>query len=94
MLKRIATTLQQSFTRPTDLAARFGGEEFVVILPATPPDPLPSLGERLVRNIEQLNILHCGSSVGDHVTISVGGAATIPRQEGSLMDLIEIADSA
>ena len=94
VLKRVAMTLQQSFTRPTDLTARFGGEEFVAILPATPPNPLQSLGDRLARNVEALNIPHRASSVADHVTISVGGAATIPTQDASLVDLIKIADDA
>jgi two-component system chemotaxis family response regulator WspR len=94
VLKSVASAVKRSFVRPTDLAARFGGEEFVVILPATPRDPLQSLGERLARNVEALNIPHRGSTIANHVTISVGGAATIPTKDASLLDLIKIADDA
>jgi two-component system, chemotaxis family, response regulator WspR len=94
VLKSIATAILKSFARPTDLAARFGGEEFVVILPLTPHEPLEFLGERLLRNVERLHIPHSASTVGDYVTISVGGAATIPKQEDSFLHLMEAADDA
>jgi two-component system chemotaxis family response regulator WspR len=94
VLKSIATAMHTSFARPTDLTARFGGEEFVVILPLTPLESLELLGERLLRTVEDLHIPHSASTVGDYVTISVGGAATIPEQRDSLLHLIEAADSA
>ena len=94
VLKSIATAMQKSFARQTDLTARFGGEEFVVVLPSTPLEPLELLGERLLRTVEELRIPHSASTVGDYVTISVGGAAAIPQQEGSFLQLIEIADGA
>jgi two-component system chemotaxis family response regulator WspR len=94
VLKRVASAMQRSFARPTDLTARFGGEEFVVILPSTPIDPLPRLGETLLCNVEELRIPHTASTVGEYVTISVGGAATVPRKGESFLHLIEVADAA
>ena len=94
VLKRVATAMQQSFARPTDLTARFGGEEFMVILPSTPPTALARLGERLKRNVEDLHIPHTGSSVSDYVTVSIGAAAVIPQKQEPFLRLIEIADGA
>jgi two-component system chemotaxis family response regulator WspR len=94
VLKSVATAMQKSFLRPTDLLARFGGEEFVVILPATPPDAVRSLGEKVRRNVETLHIPHSGSTVGAYLTISVGGAATIPKKDESFLALIATADAA
>jgi two-component system, chemotaxis family, response regulator WspR len=94
VLKRVALAMQQSFVRPTDLTARFGGEEFMVILPSTPPAALQRLGERLKRNVEDLSIRHTGSTVSDYVTVSVGATAVIPQQQASFLHLIKIADAA
>jgi two-component system chemotaxis family response regulator WspR len=94
VLKGVAAALKKSIERPTDLAARFGGEEFIVILPSTPFSALHELGERVRRSVEELGIPHKASTVGGHATISVGGAATLPRSEGCILQLIESADQA
>jgi two-component system chemotaxis family response regulator WspR len=94
VLKSLAAGMQKSFVRPTDLPARYGGEEFVVILPATPLAGIHRLGEKVRRAVEELHIPHSGSTVGAHVTISVGGASTIPQQEGSCLALLASADAA
>jgi two-component system chemotaxis family response regulator WspR len=93
VLKSIGGALLRSFARPTDLPARFGGEEFVVLLPATPFESLHTLGERLRTNVEELNIPHAAGVCG-HVTVSIGGAATVPAGDDALLTLIEAADQA
>jgi two-component system chemotaxis family response regulator WspR len=94
VLKSVGAAMLKSFARPTDLPARFGGEEFVVLLPATPLESLVTLGERLRGNVEELKIPHEASAVCEHVTISVGGAATVPKREDTVLELVEIADQA
>jgi two-component system chemotaxis family response regulator WspR len=94
VLKAVGAAMQKSFVRPTDLPARFGGEEFVVLLPATPLEALATLAERLRANVEALNIAHSASAVCDHVTISVGGATTVPQRDDVLEALMETADQA
>jgi two-component system, chemotaxis family, response regulator WspR len=94
VLKSVGAAMLRSFARPTDLPARFGGEEFVVLLPATPIESLLTLGDRLRVNIEELKIPHAASQVCGHVTVSVGGAATIPKPEDTLLALVEVADQA
>ena len=93
VLKSVGAAMRRSFARPTDLPARFGGEEFVVLLPSTPLESLLTLGDRLRGNIEELRIPHAASSCG-HVTVSVGGAAMVPKPDNTLLALIEIADQA
>jgi diguanylate cyclase (GGDEF)-like protein len=94
VLKSIAATLHKRFLRPADLVARFGGEEFVVVLPKTPFAALQLLGESLRRDVEDMNIPYRASAVGEYVTVSVGGASTIPQREDSFVLLIEAADAA
>jgi two-component system, chemotaxis family, response regulator WspR len=94
VLKRIAESMRESFRRPTDLLARFGGEEFVVLLPATPLEAVRALGERLRERIEAMGIAHRASSVGKVVTASIGGAAKVPGREDSFVPFMEDADAA
>jgi two-component system, chemotaxis family, response regulator WspR len=94
VLKGIAEAMRASFRRPTDLLARFGGEEFVVLLPATPLEALQMLGERLRQAIENLGIAHRASSVGQSVTASIGGAATVPQRDDVFVPFMETADAA
>jgi two-component system chemotaxis family response regulator WspR len=94
-LRKVADATRKICMRPADLAARFGGEEFVIVLPATTIDGAKSVGEKLRRSIEDLQISHSASTVGKFLTVSVGGASTIPRQgDDSCLSLIETADVA
>jgi two-component system, chemotaxis family, response regulator WspR len=94
VLRTLGQAIKTSFRRSTDLTARFGGEEFVVILPGTGAADTGDQADKLCRVVEELNLPHKASSVTDHVTISVGGATTVPRRDGSVEGLVETADQA
>jgi two-component system chemotaxis family response regulator WspR len=94
VLRNVAASLYRSFQRPTDLAARIGGEEFAVILPATTAEAARILGHRLCHAIAELNIPHRDAQAAGHVTVSVGGAGTIPRQPDGYPPLIDAAEGA
>lgn len=94
ILKSVAMVMRQHFLRPTDLTARFGGEEFAVILPTTPFAPIKSMGESLRRGIEELAIPHSSSTSGDYLTVSVGGSSMVPQITDSFSSLIQVADEA
>jgi two-component system chemotaxis family response regulator WspR len=94
VLRTVAQTVMKSFRRPKDLAARFGGEEFVVILPQTAIGDLQMLADKVVSAVEALDLPHSASTVGARVTISAGAATSIPRNGDSFFSLIEAADKA
>jgi two-component system chemotaxis family response regulator WspR len=94
VLKLVANTIQTVANRPADLTARFGGEEFAIILPAASAGSLRLLGERVRREIEQLALPHRGSMTGPVLTISVGGASIMPEPGSPATSLIEAADVA
>lgn len=93
-LKKVGQAILRSVERSTDLVARFGGEEFCVILPATDEPGAKFIAEKMVRDVEQLAIAHQTSSVVPRVTVSIGVSASIPYQGASSLLLMEAADVA
>jgi diguanylate cyclase (GGDEF)-like protein/PAS domain S-box-containing protein len=74
-LINIAKSIENSLHRSTDLVARFGGEEFIVLLPSTNSEGALEIAERIRADIEALNIEHIESGSGSGsgvVTVSIG----------------------
>ena len=94
VLKRVAATIDQISSRAGDLAARFGGEEFVLVLPVTSADGVRVIGEKIRSQIEDLAVPHIGSPTGPVLTISIGGAALLPLPGEPASKLIVAADRA
>ena len=92
-LKLIAGALRDSVGRPADLAARFGGEEFAVLLPGTDLDGAILVGETVRAAVERLECPHRGSPLGQ-LTVSIGAASCLPSETGDALSLIQAADFA
>lgn len=93
-LKRIAQALSKTLLRTDDLVARFGGEEFVVILPDTTLDEAIALAQALRQSVHQLKIPHTQSSVSSYVTLSLGIACQVPHLGTPPQSLLDAADRA
>ncbi|MEO6155365.1 MAG: diguanylate cyclase, partial [Thermomonas sp.] len=70
-----------------------GGEEFVVVLPATQLVGAELVADKLCTAVRNLAIEHRGSHLGC-VTVSIGGAVTIPSRDEPYAPLLEAADVA
>jgi len=91
-LKIIAKTLTNSIKRTGDFVARFGGEEFVVVLPNTDENGARMIAEKLHKNIRKCNIPHINSNVTDYVTVSIGGTTGNINHTQNGNDYIQRAD--
>jgi PleD family two-component response regulator len=78
--------------RRVDFAARFGGEEFAVLLQGANLEAALLVGERLRQSIEDLLMAHAGAPWG-FVSISIGAASVLPSKQGNAESLIESADA-
>jgi len=93
-LKKVANVLEHYARRAGDLAARFGGEEFVIILPDTESDKAVHIAEQIRTAVEDLHIQHSSSQISDYLTISLGVATIIPSRDQKPGTLINFADEA
>lgn len=93
VLKRIAKVATET-VRGGDIVARFGGEEFIVLISQPSEKIIEKLAERIRSGIEKTQFMHQGQRV--IVTVSVGAAITIPerQQESAGGDIVEVADQA
>lgn len=90
VLTRIAERMQ-GCVRLYDIVGRVGGEEFLIVAPATPPDEAVSLAERIITAIRQETIAE--NTVRVTVTASAGVAVIHPDDNG-IDDLLKRADRA
>lgn len=90
-LTLVAHTLRSQL-RLKDSLTRFGGEEFVILLPEIAEDEARSIGERLRQALGKVSSFHSPIGVLPGVTVSIGLAQMRPKD--SLQGLIARADSA
>ncbi len=92
VLRQVAQALKGAIPRPLDLLTRYGGEEFAAILPQTDAAGALAVAQRMQVAIAALHIAHPSSPIADHLTISMGIAAGIPRLHQPATDLVDGAD--
>ena len=90
----VASAMAESDKRTGDLVARYGGDEFAIILPSTDSYGAQLVAEKIVKAVECLQISHLSSSINQHITVSAGVTTLIPSEGKSYFDLIKKADQA
>lgn len=93
-LRAIGQAIKASVHRHPDLAARFGGEEFVVIAPETGANGALALAERIRHAVTRLEIPHEDNTAAPHVTASLGVATRYASELETPESLVELADQA
>lgn len=92
-LRKIAAIITEHIKRPGDLAARFGGEEFAVVLPGTDYVGAFLVAEKIRRAVLAADLLHVDSPEGV-ITVSVGVCGYDPAAQTTTDELIGAADKA
>jgi len=93
-LQIVAGIFPQALRRPCDIAARWGGEEFVILLPNTSLSGAIDIAEKIRSDVEDLEIPRNGDLPPLKTTISTGISSLIPEQNSSIDAFISNADKA
>ena len=92
-LRQVGEALQSVLKRPADLAIRYGGEEFIVLLPDTDSNGANTIADQLLQSIRALRITHQDDPKG-YITASAGVATCIPASdEVTAAGMIKTADA-
>jgi diguanylate cyclase (GGDEF)-like protein len=92
LLKRMGAVLREN-SREHEVVGRYGGEEFLVVMPNTPTDVAMRVADRIRLLVEGTPFEHADSQPAGHVTIS-GGVATSPTDGDDVDTLLRNADAA
>ena len=93
-LYQVAQAIERAVKRPADIAFRYGGEEFAVILPYTEGQGAIRVAEEIHQQVRELQILHDASAIDRIISMSLGVSSIIPDTRTSPHTLIAAADSA
>ncbi len=93
-LEAVARVLEDSLKRKTDFVARYGGDEFVAVLPNTNLEGAQLVAESMRYNLEIAGMEHAYSSVSPLVSITLGIYAAVPSEEMTLEKVVQLADQS
>lgn len=93
-LKMVAAELRKTARRSSDLTARIGGEEFVILVYDEKESELIAFAEKIRTNIENLKIKHSPTLGTAVVTVSVGVSSVVPTTMQCMSELYKSADKS
>ncbi len=91
-LKEVAAKLDALFQYKSEVVARFGGEEFCIIIASSMPIDCDEVSSRIHFGINELQIEHAHSAVSPYLTVSIGGLYSIGSKKNSYANLVRLAD--
>ena len=93
-LRRVARALKGTLQRPEDFVGRYGGEEFVIVLPSTNRSGAERVAQKIQQALVMANIPYPGSPLSDRITVSLGISTFSPQSDLHIDSGLFSADQA
>ena len=94
VLRQVGQRMRQICLRPADIAVRYGGEEFALILPNTPKSGAMTFARALAQALAQLQLPHPNSPTAPRITLSGGITTCVPDDGTTSETMVMRADQA
>jgi diguanylate cyclase (GGDEF)-like protein len=94
VLQQLSDLMQRASSRAGEVVARFGGEEFILILPGANSEVAMRTAQRLQELVVAENIIHEASDVAPYITVSQGVYSIVPAGEVTPAEVVHRADQA
>jgi diguanylate cyclase (GGDEF)-like protein len=92
-LTTVARVMRETLKRPPDFAARWGGEEFIVLLPGTEAAGALEIAEEIRENIAS-SVISLANGEDTRITVSIGASTQTPAKDDSFEDFVAKIDEA
>lgn len=92
VLREVASVIDDSLYRAEDFVGRYGGEEFLVVMPNVDIEGAEAVADRIKKKIEGLNIVHEHNDDKGVLTVSMGISSVVPDSNIESQTLVDVAD--
>jgi len=93
-LRIVSKAIESCLRRPCDFVARYGGDEFIAIIPECDLTGVMTIANNIVQEVEKAFIPHAFSSTADHITVSIGHKTISCDSDSTSADLLQEADQS
>lgn len=93
-LQKIAGAIKQAVKDTNISVGRFGGEEFILLIPEADPEQCQVVAQKILEDIMQLDIPSAIRNVEGKVTVSIGIGIVAPKADAKPESLVNAADQA
>lgn len=94
VIQSVATAVKTAVRKSVDSAIRYGGEEFLILMPEVDPSTAVEAAKRIKQSLDNMAIRHNYSTTSEIVTVSQGIYSAIPVEGDTIAEFIDLADKA
>lgn len=91
---KVASCLSDCIAQTAGTVGRYGGDEFLLIIPDLDKDEAHDLADRIKVKVEEMAIPHLHAKASNHITVSAGVHSAVPKEDMTIRRFFHITDEA